>query len=70
MMPEEMLEQKAADPKIIRNYSKVKTIQANAQMIFNHHIEHKASFAQFIADWPSSDIIGLWTYLKKSMGNA
>jgi 3-methyladenine DNA glycosylase Tag len=65
MMPEEMLEQKAADPKIIRNYSKVKTIQANAQMIFNHHIEHKASFAQFIADWPSSDIIGLWTYLKK-----
>lgn len=65
MMPEEMLEQKAADPKIIRNYNKVKTIQTNAQMIFNHHIEHKTSFAQFIADWPSSDIIGLWAYLKQ-----
>jgi len=65
MMPEEMLERKAADPDIIRNYNKVKTIQANAQMIFDHQIEHKTSFAQFIADWPSSDIIGLWAFLKK-----
>ena len=23
------------------------------------------SFAQFIQDWPSEDIIGLWAYLKK-----
>ena len=65
MMPEEMLENKAADPKIIRNYNKVKTIQANAQMIFEHQTEHNSSFAQFIADWPTSDIIGLWTFLKK-----
>jgi len=73
MMPEEMLERKAADPKIIRNYNKVKTIKANAQMIFDytsehsleHSLEHKTSFAQFIADWPSSDIIGLWAFLKK-----
>jgi 3-methyladenine DNA glycosylase Tag len=65
MMPEEMLENKAADPKIIRNYNKVKTIQANAQMIFEHQTEHNTSFAQFIADWPTSDIIGLWTFLKK-----
>ncbi|MBT8167679.1 DNA-3-methyladenine glycosylase I [Falsiruegeria litorea] len=65
MMPEEMLERKAADPKIIRNYSKVKTIKANAQMIFEHQVDGK-SFAQFIADWPSSDIIGLWAFLKKN----
>lgn len=65
LMPEEMLERKAADPKIIRNYNKVKTIQANAQMIFDHQIEHNTRFAQFIADWPSSDIIGLWAFLKK-----
>lgn len=65
MMPEEMFEKKAADPKIIRNYNKVKTIKANAQMIFEHQAEHNTSFAQFIADWPSSDIIGLWDYLKK-----
>jgi 3-methyladenine DNA glycosylase Tag len=64
MMPEEMLERKAADPKIIRNYNKVKTIKANAQMIFEHQLEGN-SFAQFIANWPSSDIIGLWAFLKK-----
>ncbi|MGL1958773.1 MAG: DNA-3-methyladenine glycosylase I [Colwellia sp.] len=65
MMPEEMLERKAADPKIIRNYNKVKTIKANAQMLFEQQTESHTSFAQFIANWPSSDIIGLWAYLKK-----
>lgn len=65
MMPEEMLERKAADPKIIRNYNKVKTIQANAQMMLDVTIEKNISFAQFIEDWPSEDIIGLWTFLKK-----
>jgi 3-methyladenine DNA glycosylase Tag len=65
MMPEEMLERKAADPKIIRNYNKVKTIKANAQMIFDVTLDKKISFSQFIHDWPSEDIIGLWSYLKK-----
>jgi len=65
MMPEEMLERKAADPKIIRNYNKVKTIKANAQMMFDITMDKKISFAQFINDWPSEDIIGLWAYLKK-----
>jgi len=65
MMPEEMLERKAADPKIIRNYNKVKTIKANAQMIFDYQTDNKSTFAQFIADWPTTDIIGLWAYLKK-----
>jgi 3-methyladenine DNA glycosylase Tag len=64
MMPEEMLERKAADPKIIRNYNKVKTIQANAQMIFEQQSDGR-SFAQFIHEWPSEDIIGLWAHLKK-----
>jgi len=65
MMPEEMLERKAADPKIIRNYNKVKTIKANAQMIFDVTLDKNISFAQFIHDWPSEDVIGLWAYLKK-----
>jgi 3-methyladenine DNA glycosylase Tag len=67
MMPEEMLERKAADPKIIRNFNKVKTIKANAQMIFeeqqNPDSEHK-TFARFIANWPCDNMIGLWAYLK------
>ncbi|NQY64540.1 MAG: DNA-3-methyladenine glycosylase I [Alteromonadaceae bacterium] len=65
MMPEEMLEKKAQDPKIIRNYNKVKTIKANAQMMFEQQ-QNGCSFAQFLADWPSADIISLWAYLKKN----
>ena len=65
LMPQEMLEKKAADPKIIRNYNKVKTIKANAQMIFNEQ-QNGHSFAEFIANWPSNNIIGLWEYLKQN----
>ncbi|MBA6328039.1 DNA-3-methyladenine glycosylase I [Colwellia sp. MB02u-6] len=64
MMPEEMMERKASDPKIIRNFNKVKTIKANALMIFDQQ-QQGHSFAEFIAQWPSADIIGLWAYLKK-----
>jgi len=64
MMPDEMLEKKAQDPKIIRNYNKVKTIKANAQMIFEHS-NNQQSFADMLLHWPSNDIIGLWSFLKK-----
>ncbi|MFT5544329.1 MAG: 3-methyladenine DNA glycosylase Tag, partial [Arenicella sp.] len=64
LIPDEMLEQKAADPSIIRNYTKVRTIRDNAIMIDSVAREH-GSFAQFVANWPNEDIIGLWAYLKK-----
>lgn len=64
LMSDEMLEAKARDERIIRNASKVFTIRHNAMMIDD--IAHKhGSFARFIADWPTSDIIGLWAYLKQ-----
>jgi 3-methyladenine DNA glycosylase Tag len=64
MMPPDMLEQKASDERIVRNYKKVKTITDNAYMI--HEVaEQYGSFSEFIANWPSEDIIGLWAYLKK-----
>lgn len=64
MMPDEMLERKASDPRIIRNFNKVKTIRENALMIDDVRRQH-GSFAQFVADWPADDIIGLWAYLKQ-----
>ncbi|MBE3674776.1 DNA-3-methyladenine glycosylase I [Pseudoalteromonas distincta] len=64
MMPPDMLEQKATDERIVRNYKKVKTITENAYMIHGIAGEH-GSFSQFIANWPTDDIIGLWAYLKK-----
>jgi 3-methyladenine DNA glycosylase Tag len=66
MMPEEMLERKAQDKKIIRNHKKIWAIRDNAQMIDSTRRHHNISFAQFIADWPTEDITGLWLYLKKN----
>ncbi|WNO60229.1 DNA-3-methyladenine glycosylase I [Rheinheimera sp. MMS21-TC3] len=64
LMSDEMLENKAQDTRIIRNAKKVFTIRENAQMIAD--IQHKhGSFAGFIAEWPTDDIIGLWAYLKQ-----
>lgn len=64
MMPDDMLERKASDPKIIRNFNKVKTIRENAFMLSDLAEQH-GSAAEFIAQWPTGDIIGLWAYLKK-----
>jgi 3-methyladenine DNA glycosylase Tag len=66
MMPTEMLEEKSSDTRIVRNYTKVKTIPVNASMIRFSAQEHALSFGQFIADWPPNDIIGLWAWLKKN----
>lgn len=64
LMSDDMLEAKARDERIIRNAAKVFTIRHNAQMIADVASKH-GSFARFIADWPSEDIIGLWAYLKQ-----
>jgi 3-methyladenine DNA glycosylase Tag len=64
LLSDEMLEQKAQDPRIIRNLSKVFTIRDNALMIYQLRREH-GSFANFIANWATTDIVGLWAYLKK-----
>lgn len=66
MMPPEMLEEKASDERIVRNYNKVKTIPVNASMIHFTTKDTGKDFSQFIADWPSDDIVGLWTWLKKN----
>ncbi|MEH6533865.1 MAG: DNA-3-methyladenine glycosylase I [Photobacterium frigidiphilum] len=65
LMPTDMWERKATDPAIIRHLTKVMTIPANAQMIHEAALEY-GSFAAMVADWPESDIIGLWRYMKKN----
>lgn len=64
LMPPEMLVEKAQDPQIIRNYTKVKSIVDNAHMMKMAADKH-GSFARFIADWPTDNIIGLWDFLKQ-----
>ncbi|CAN0600598.1 unnamed protein product [Ectocarpus sp. 12 AP-2014] len=65
LMPDDMLERKARDPKIIRNHTKVKTIRDNAMMIADTERREDSSFGAFIANWPEDDAVGLWLYLKK-----
>ncbi len=64
-MPDEMLAAKAQDPRIIRNLNKVLTIRHNAMMIDELSRQH-GSFSALVAQWPTSDIIGLWQLLKSS----
>ena len=65
MMPDDMLERKARDPGIIRNFSKVKTVPLNAAMIADIERRENRRFGEFIASWPEEDTVGLWLYLKK-----
>ena len=66
MMPDDMLERKSKDPKIIRNHRKIWAIRDNAIFIDSVRRHYTISFAEFIADWPADDITGLWLYLKKN----
>lgn len=65
MMPDDMLERKARDASIIRNYTKVRTVRENAAMIAEAERREGKPFGALVADWPSEDLIGLWAYLKK-----
>ncbi len=65
MMPPEMLEEKSADERIVRNYTKVKTVIHNASMIHFSNKDNGLDFNEFIANWPTDDIVGLWAWLKK-----
>ena len=65
MMPDDMLERKASDPGIIRNFSKVKTVLDNALMISDTERREDKTFGEVIASWPDDDVIGLWLFLKK-----
>ena len=64
MMPDDMLERKARDTKIIRNFSKVKTIRDNA-ILLKEICDEYGSVGRWLSDWPTEDITGLWLYLKK-----
>ena len=52
------------DARIIRHLGKLKSVPRNAQFILDVQKE-KGSFGALIADWPVSDIVGLWKYLAK-----
>jgi 3-methyladenine DNA glycosylase Tag len=64
LMGAERLEKLMQDARIIRHLGKLKSVPRNAQFILDVRQE-KGSFGALIADWPVSDIVGLWKYLAK-----
>lgn len=65
MLSGEQLEGQMKNPRLIRHYTKLKTIPENARFILDIRQEQGCSFGEFIANWPGSDIIGLWRLLAR-----
>ena len=63
-MSPDALEALGSDPRVIRNWTKIKTVPHNARMILDIAAEH-GSVGQFIAQWPTEDIVGLWQFFKR-----
>lgn len=64
LMGAEPLERLMQDARLIRHLGKLKSVPRNAQFVLDVQKE-KGSFGALIADWPVSDIVGLWKYLAK-----
>lgn len=52
------------NPEVIRHLGRVKAVRANASMI-EWVNQQQGSFADTIANWPVTDIVGLWRFLQK-----
>lgn len=64
LMGAERLENLMQDARLIRHLGKLKSVPRNAQFILDVRRE-KGGFGTLIADWPVTDIVGLWKYLAK-----
>lgn len=65
LLDPEQIEGYMKNSNIIRHYTKLQTIPLNARFILEICEERGCSFGEFIADWPGSNIIGLWCLLAK-----
>ncbi len=63
-MPDEALEALLADSRLIRHWGKLKSVRDNAAAMIAIADEH-GSFGAWLADWPGTDIVGLWETLAK-----
>ncbi len=61
---DEQIERMAQEKRIIRNFTKVKSVRENAYFVKEISEQH-GGFGSFIANWPETEITQLWLYLKK-----
>ncbi len=52
------------DTRIVRNGQKIEATIENARFVCDIAEEH-GSLGRFVADWPDTDLVGLWALLKK-----
>ena len=64
LLSAEHIEKHMQNKALIRHLGKLRSIPHNAQLILDIRKEH-GSFGRFLAQWPSSDIVGLWFVLRK-----
>jgi 3-methyladenine DNA glycosylase Tag len=60
----ERLEGMMQNTALIRHLGKLKSVPRNAQFVLDVQND-KGSFGALIAEWPVTDIVGLWRYLAK-----
>ncbi|SDO68763.1 DNA-3-methyladenine glycosylase I [Halomonas shengliensis] len=65
LLTPEQIEGFMQDERLIRHRTKLQTIPRNAQFILDIRQEQGGSFGAFIADWPGTDIVGLWRLLAR-----
>ena len=63
MMSDEDVERLSTDESIVRNHQKIQSVRRNAAYILEVRASH-GSFGRYLAEWPASDIVGLWAELK------
>lgn len=64
LLSDEHFERFMNNKALIRHLPKMKSIPVNAQMLLEISNEY-GSFGNFLAQWPSTDIVSLWRFLKK-----
>ena len=62
---EQQIEAYMQNPRIIRHRIKLQSIPENARFILDVRQENESNFGDFIATWPTTDIVGLWRLLAK-----
>ncbi|WP_339339204.1 DNA-3-methyladenine glycosylase I [uncultured Oceanicoccus sp.] len=64
MMSDEEMDALMGNTDIIRHWNKIKSIRHNASFLLEIIDKHH-SIGHWLAQWPTSDVVGLWTLLKK-----
>jgi len=63
-MSDEDLDEFMSNRLLIRHWRKIHSVRNNASVMFEQ-VTQGAGFGHYLANWPSSDIVGLWQEIKK-----